>query len=347
VFTTHTPVDAGHDKFPYDLVSRISNDLLPIDELKALAGHDRLNMTQLALNLSGYVNGVARRHATTARSMFPGYDVRAITNGVHAETWTHPAFSALYQAHFPQWAYDPEVLVRADHLENDAVWAAHQQAKADLCRIVGEITGITFQKDVPIIGFARRMTGYKRPDLLFSDVARLATIAEHHPFQVVVAGKAHPRDTQGKDLIRGIHQVMQRLQGKVPIAFLPNYDMEIAKVLVSGADIWLNTPLPPLEASGTSGMKAALNGVLNFSTLDGWWIEGCMEGSTGWAIEAEDGHPWEAEDLYRKLADVILPLYYHDRTGWIWMMKQAISKLASYFNSHRMMRRYAADAYIR
>jgi starch phosphorylase len=346
VFTTHTPVEAGHDKYSYELVRRVTNDLLPLDELRLFAGDDAVNMTRLALNLSSYVNGVAERHATTARSMFPGYDVRAITNGVHAGTWAHPAFSALYQAHYPQWVHEPEVLIRADHLSDDEVWQAHQTAKSGLCQLVSSTAGVEFRPDVPIIGFARRMTGYKRADLMFSDLERLVAIAERHPFQFVVAGKAHPKDTAGKELIRRIYAAMRTLKGKVPIAFLPNYDMTIAKALVSGSDVWLNTPLPPLEASGTSGMKAALNGVLNLSTLDGWWLEACIEGSTGWAIESMQGES-DAAALYRKLGDVVLPLYYTDRARWIWMMKQAVSKIGSYFNSQRMMRRYATEAYIR
>jgi starch phosphorylase len=346
VFTTHTPVEAGHDKYSYELVRRVTNDLLPLDELRLFAGDDSVNMTRLALNLSSYVNGVAERHATTARSMFPGYDVRAITNGVHAGTWAHPAFSTLYQAHYPQWVHEPEVLIRADHLSDDEVWQAHQAAKSGLCQLVSSSAGVEFKTDVPIIGFARRMTGYKRADLMFSDLDRLVAIAERHPFQFVVAGKAHPRDTAGKDLIRRIYAAMRTLKGKVPIAFLPNYDMTIARALVSGSDVWLNTPLPPLEASGTSGMKAALNGVLNLSTLDGWWLEACIDGSTGWAIESMQGES-DGAALYRRLGDVVLPLYYTDRARWIWMMKQAISKIGSYFNSQRMMRRYATEAYIR
>jgi starch phosphorylase len=321
----------------------MGTDLISLDGLKALGDADRLNMTRLALNLSGYVNGVAQRHAITAKQMFPEFDVRAVTNGVHVGTWAHPAFSELYQRHYAQWQHEPEVLVRADQLPDEEVWSAHERAKRGLCDLVREKTGTELDPNLPIVGFARRMTGYKRPDLLFADIARVAAIAEKHPFQVVMAGKAHPADGAGKSSIEAIHNAIQALAGNVKIAFLQNYDMSIAQVLVAGADVWLNTPMPPLEASGTSGMKAAVNGVLNMSTLDGWWVEGCIEGVTGWAIE-DGGH---AEPLYSKLESVVLPLYYDDRTRWIWMMKQAISKIACYFNSHRMMRRYAAEAYLR
>jgi starch phosphorylase len=343
VFTTHTPVEAGHDRFSYELVARIGTDLMPLEALKLFGGPDRLNMTRLALNLSGYVNGVAQRHAITARAMFPGFDVRAVTNGVHVGTWAHPAFAALYHAHYPQWMHEPEVLVRADHLPDAELWNAHTKAKLDLCTFVREHTGVELDPKVPVIGFARRMTGYKRPDLLFSDLKRLAAISGKYPFQLVFSGKAHPADTAGKESLHAIHKAIRELSGKVRVAFLVNYDMAIAQVLVAGADVWLNNPLPPLEASGTSGMKAAVNGLLNLSMLDGWWVEGCIEGVTGWSID--DGT--DARPLYDKLEQVVLPLYYNDHAGWIWMMKQAISKIACYFNSHRMMRRYAAEAYLR
>jgi starch phosphorylase len=343
VFTTHTPVEAGHDRFDYELVEQVCTELIPLEVLKAFAGADRLNMTKLALNLSGYVNGVAQMHAVTAREMFPGFDVRAVTNGVHVGTWAHPAFAALYQAHYPQWKHEPEVLVRADTLPDSAVWDAHCSAKADLCRLVQEQSALKLDPNVPIVGFARRMTGYKRPDLVFRDLERLAAIAGKYPFQLVFAGKAHPADAAGKEAMHTIHRAIGILSGRVPVAFVCNYDMAVAQVLVGGADVWLNTPTPPLEASGTSGMKAAINGVLNLSTLDGWWAEGCIEDVTGWAIgDGEDGAA-----LYSKLEDVVLPLYYHDQARWTWMMKQAIAKITCYFNSHRMMRRYAAEAYLR
>lgn len=348
IFTTHTPVDAGHDRFSYDLFRHVAGKIIPVEELQAYAGAEKLDMTRLALNLSAYVNGVAYRHAETTRAMFPGYDIRAITNGIHSETWVHPAFAALFEEHFPLWWHDPEMLMRADQLPDEAIWSAHAAGKADLCRVVRDAVGAKFDPQLPIIGFARRMTGYKRPSLLFSDVERLVAIAERHPFQVVMAGKAHPRDASGKEMIRKIHETIKALAGKLPIAFIPNYNMTVAKALVGGADVWLNTPLPPFEASGTSGMKSALNGGLNLSTLDGWWVEGCIDGVTGWSIGG-DGKPGEgdAESLYARLESDVLPLYAADRARWIAMMKQAIGKLASYFNSQRMMRRYATEAYIR
>ncbi len=347
VFTTHTPVEAAQDQFSYDMVARFLSDRVEIDELKNLAGVEALNMTRLALALSGYVNGVARRHAETTHRLYPGYHVRAITNGVHAQTWTHAAFARLYHASFPHWAHEPEALSGADRLDDDAVWSAHQEATRDLATLVKARCGLDLRPGLPIIAFARRMTGYKRPDLLFTDVERLAALARQRPFQLVFAGKAHPRDESGKTLIKRLTRHVRELSHVIPMAFLPNYDMAVAATLVAGADIWLNTPLPPLEASGTSGMKAAFNGVLNLSVLDGWWVEACVEGTTGWAIGL-DGQPEDhANALYRKLSDIVLPLFYDDRPRWIWMMKQSISKVAAYFNSTRMMRRYATEAYLR
>jgi starch phosphorylase len=349
VFTTHTPVEAGFDRFDYGDVHRIMGDIIELDRLRQLAGDDRLNMTRLALNLSGYVNGVARRHAQTAQNMFPGYHVRAITNGAHVPTWMHPRIAELFQDLLPQWASEPVSLFRANEVSEELLSAAHQQAKSELIAEIRQLTGVEMNPDVPLLGFARRMTGYKRPDLLFHDIDRLRTMNTRLPFQVVMAGKAHPRDHEGKALIRAIHAHMAAVK-PLQVAFLPNYDMGIAAKLVAGTDVWLNTPLPPFEASGTSGMKAAFNGVLNLSVLDGWWVEGWEEGVTGWAI----GHDGDAPDaashaaeLYQKLEYTVLPLFYSDRPRWTWMMKQAIAKIGSVFNSQRMMRRYTTEAYVR
>ena len=347
VFTTHTPVDAGFDRFDYELVGRLMGDFIELEHLKRLGGEERLNMTQLALNLSGYINGVALRHAETTRQMFPGYLIRSITNGVHVHTWMHASLSRVYEARFPQWAHEPEVLNLADQIPDEEIWQAHQQAKAELVAYIGETTGTELRLDLPIIGFARRMTSYKRPHLLFSDVERLASIARERPFQIVLAGIAHPADEEGRRLIADIHEHVRELAEVIPGAYLPEYDMSVAARLVAGSDIWLNTPLPPFEASGTSGMKAALNGVLNFSVLDGWWVEACIDGVTGWSIAGDPPGEGDAEALYRKLGDVVLPLYHQNRPRWIWMMKQSISKIGSTFNTQRMMRRYATEAYMR
>jgi starch phosphorylase len=350
-FTTHTPVEAGQDRFPYELVRRLfGEDYIDFNTLKRMGGNEELNMTRLALNLSEYVNGVAERHAEVSRKMFPGYHVKSITNGVHPYTWTSPSFSRLYDKHLAGWCHEPELLNRADCCIADAeIWEAHHQSKVALVEKITALTGVALNPKVPIFGFARRMTAYKRPDLLFSDLERLKSIAEQWPFQLVMAGKAHPRDEGGKRLIEQIYGHLHEVGGVIRGVYLPNYDMEKALAMVAGVDVWINTPLRPLEASGTSGMKAAFNGVPHLSVLDGWWIEGCIEGVTGWAVgdSAESDNGNDAQSLYDKLENVVLPLYYTDQPGWIAMMKGTICKSASYFNSHRMMRRYATEAYLR
>ena len=349
-FTTHTPVEAGHDRFDYGLVEKILSEDFDKEILKELAGIDKLNMTRLALNLCEYVNGVAKRHAEVSRKMFPGYRVHAVTNGVHPFTWTAKSFIDLFNKHLPGWCHEPEMLIRAECcISDEAIWEAHCLAKSRLIEKIQAHCNITLDSQIPILGFARRMTAYKRADLLFSDINRLKEIAENRAFQIVLSGKAHPQDHEGKHLIETLHQYIQQLNGVIPMVFIPNYDMEIAQAMVSGVDIWLNTPLRPMEASGTSGMKAAFNGVPNLSVLDGWWVEGCIEGITGWAVgdDNESSNGNDALSLYDKLENAILPLYYNDQRQWIAIMKGAISKNASFFNSHRMMRRYATEAYIR
>lgn len=346
IFTTHTPVEAGHDQFGYDLVQRVLSNPLDPALLKSLAGTDTLNMTRLALNLSRYVNGVAVRHAEVSRKLYPGYRVHAVTNGVHPHTWVYAGFARLYDTYLPGWCHEPELLARADRIPEDALWEAHGAAKRALIEKIAALCGTTLDFAAPIIGYARRMTAYKRPELLFSDLERLKNIARRYPFQIVLAGKSHPRDGDGKRLIELLHTHIGRLADSVRMVYLPNYNMEIAAALVAGVDVWLNTPMPPLEASGTSGMKAAFNGVPQLSVLDGWWIEGHIEGVTGWAIDHSDAPGADARALYEKLEHVVLPLYHRDLSGWRTVMKSAIYKNAAYFNSHRMMRRYATEAYI-
>jgi starch phosphorylase len=348
-FTTHTPVESGHDRYTYDLVISTLDDTVELSTLKLLAGEDIFNMTRLALNLSEYVNGVAKRHAELSRQLFPGYRMHAITNGVHPFTWTSPHFIKVYDEYIPGWCHEPEMLIRAECcIPDEVIWEAHCAARQDLIDLVATKTGAQLNPDLPVLGFARRMTAYKRADLLFSDIDRLKALAQRQPFQLVLAGKAHPHDEGGRQLIETLHRHIQELAGIITIAYLPDYDMEIGLTMVAGVDIWLNTPLRPLEASGTSGMKAAFNGVPNLSVLDGWWIEACIEGITGWAIgdNTESANGQDAQHLYEKLEQLVLPLYYQDRPAWIAIMKAAISKNASFFNSHRMMRRYATEAYI-
>jgi starch phosphorylase len=348
IFTTHTPVEAGHDQFPYDLVDSVLGDFVDHDELRTLAGADRLNMTRLALNLSQFVNGVAMRHAEVSRHMFPGYRIHAVTNGVHPWTWTCESFRKLYDDHFPGWCHEPLILMRADRLPDEDIRSAHDVAKRALLERVQTLVGTRLDPALPILGFARRMTAYKRADLLFTDLDRLAAIAERHPFQVIVAGKAHPQDEGGKQLIASLHEWAHVLRGRIPMVFLPGYGMDLAKLIVSGVDVWLNTPQRPLEASGTSGMKAAFNGVPSLSVPDGWWLEGWIEDVTGWAVgtAADSDNARDAAALYEKLEQKVLPRYYGESAGWSALMKGAISRNAPIFNSGRMMRRYASEAYV-
>ncbi len=354
VFTTHTPVEAGHDKFPYDLVHRILGEFIPFPVLYGLGGKDRLNMTLLALNLSRYINGVAKKHGEVSKNMFPGYEISAITNGVHSYTWTCESFKTVYDEYLPSWAIEHEIYVRVGRIPDEVFWNAHQAAKKRLCEHIKNVSGMDFSPDILTIGFARRATTYKRADLLFRDVERLKSVGSDK-IQLVYAGKAHPEDEPGKQLIKNIYEYKKQLKDKIKIVYLKNYDMATALTIISGVDVWLNTPLRPLEASGTSGMKAAHNGVLNFSVLDGWWIEGHIEEFTGWAIgpAPDELNPQnyadarDSDDLYHKLEHNIIPAYYSDRPAWIRMMQNAIGKNAYYFNSHRMMRRYVTEAYIR
>jgi starch phosphorylase len=353
IFTTHTPVEAGHDQFPYDVVRDIIGEVIPINDLQRLGGQDRLNMTLLALNLSSYHNGVAKKHQEISRRMFPGYEINAITNGIHSYTWTCPSFRRLYDRYFPGWANEPELLVRMDLVPDDQVWDAHMEAKKELIDLVNSQTQTQMNYNALTFGFARRATAYKRATLLFRDLEKLTKIGRRNPIQFIFAGKSHPKDYSGKTIIEDISRHARELQDIIKIGYFADYGIDIAAKMVAGVDVWLNTPMRPYEASGTSGMKASHNGVLNFSVLDGWWIEGWIENVTGWAIgphpeeniSTEEIETQEIADLYNKLDYIIIPTFYQRRDEWITMMESAISKIAYYFNSHRMMRRYVTEAY--
>ncbi len=354
VFTTHTPVESAFDKYSYELVTSILELDISLETLQQYGGSDYLNMTLLALNLSRYENGVTNSHMEFSRKLFPGHHIYAITNGVHSYTWTSPSFRTIYDTYIPGWAREPSLLVRIDSIPNEEIWTAHLIAKRRLLEYVHTATGMELDPSLMTIGFARRATAYKRATLLFSNIEKLKNVNDRGRIQLIFAGKAHPRDDAGKRLIKDVFHYKAQLKPKMTIVYLENYDMTIASKLTAGVDVWLNTPLPPLEASGTSGMKAAHNGVVNFSVLDGWWIEGCIEGVTGWSIgpapteTIDEGarRKQELDDLYNKLQYVILPTFYQKRDEWIQTMKHAIGKVAYYFNSHRMMRRYSTEAYL-
>jgi starch phosphorylase len=354
VFTTHTPVAAAFDDFPHSLLSEVLETEVPEEILQKYGGEDSLNMTLLALNLSKYTNGVTEEHMEYSRKLFPGYHIQEITNGVHSYTWTCPCFRKLFDKYIPRWANEPELLVRVDAIPGEELWEAHMDAKRDLLDFVRSISGLQMDTDVLTIGFARRATAYKRATMIFTDIEKLKEVKSQGRIQLIFAGKAHPKDDMGKRLIKEIYENKDRLQGELNVVYLENYNMDMAGKLTSGVDVWLNTPLPPYEASGTSGMKAAHNGVINFSVLDGWWIEGCVEGLTGWAIgpspdqwlDEQQRRKKELDDLYNKLEYLIIPKFYQQQDAWVGMMRNSIGKIAYYFNTHRMMRSYATDAYL-
>jgi starch phosphorylase len=351
-FTTHTPVPAGHDRFNPELVGRVLGErrVSVLNQLRVMNGS--LNMTELALRFSGFVNGVSMRHGEVSRAMFPNHSIDAITNGVHAGTWTSAPMAALFDRVIAEWRRDNCFLRYAIGIPLSEVRQAHGQAKKALLQQVRWLTGSQLDEKVFTLGFARRATGYKRGDLLFTDLERLKKIARQvGPLQLIYAGKAHPRDDGGKAIIRRIFEAAAALAGDVRVLYLENYDMALGQLLCSGVDVWLNTPLRPHEASGTSGMKAALNGVPSFSVLDGWWIEGHIEGVTGWSIgeanTSENDSMAEAASLYEKLAAVILPLYYKEPDKFAQVMRSAIALNGSFFNTQRMVSQYLRNAYQR
>jgi starch phosphorylase len=286
--------------------------------------------------------------------MFPGYSIDSITNGVHTTTWVADPLKRLFDRHMPGWRSDPYILRSAFSINKEEVWNAHIEAKQKLINFVNKRYNSGMNYDDFTIGFARRQTAYKRPDLLISDPQRLMQIAEKvGPIQIIYAGKAHPKDQSGKDTIKKIFDVMKAFHGKVKMTYIHNYDMTISKMMTSGVDLWLNTPRRPREASGTSGMKAAHNGIPQFSTLDGWWLEGCIENITGWAIgpekteEKESDDEIDRHDLYDKLENWIMPKFYNDRDNWIRTMRSCIAINASFFNTNRMIQQYVLNAYFR
>lgn len=350
VFTTHTPVQAGHDQFPMSLVRGVLGDHSVYAMKSVFCCDGTLNLTFLALNLSHYVNGVAKKHGEVSQHMFAAYTIDSITNGVHTATWADASIAEMFDRHIPGWREDSHSLRYALSISDEEIWQAHQQAKRRLLSEVERTTGQIFDEHTLTLGFARRATAYKRAELVFRDIERLRSIAKDiGRVQIVFAGKAHPRDEEGKHIIQRVIGMAKELQEDIPIVYLPNYDMRLARLLTAGADVWLNTPQPPLEASGTSGMKAALNGVPSLSVLDGWWIEGCIEGKTGWAIGRDGDAEDEIDDagwLYAKLAKTIVPMFYENRRGFVEVMRHAIALNGSFFNTHRMIQQYAQKAYL-
>ena len=348
VFTTHTPVPAGHDRFSTEQAIRIlGGDRTARLERLGCFRDGMLNMTLLALRFSRYANGVAMQHAKVSREMFPEFALDSITNGVHAPTWVSEPFQKMLDANLSSWRRDTLYLRNAIDLSDESILTAHAGNKAALLTEVAVRTGLTLNPKVLTLGFARRVATYKRATLLFTDPERLAEIAKAAGgLQILYAGTAHPQDAPGKALIQQVVEDAAKLSNEhLRIVYLENYDWNLGAMLTAGVDVWINTPRRPYEASGTSGMKAALNGVPSLSILDGWWIEGCIEGFTGWAIEDGANDAEEANSLYKKLETAVVPLYLAESARWARLMRNTLAFNGSYFNTNRMVRQYARNSY--
>jgi glycogen phosphorylase len=346
-FTTHTLVPAGHEVFPISLVKSILEDSFPLEKIVKYGGQaGSLNMTQLAMSLSDYQNGVSKKNAEAARDMFPGKNIDYITNAVHLGTWTSGSFKGLFDRHFPGWEENPEKLKDAMRLPNDEVWKAHLENKNILFDFIEDEYAVDLDRNVLTLGWFRRIAEYKRPLLIFSDKERLKRIGSGK-MQIIFAGKAHPRDGYGKEAIRQIHEESRIINGAVSTVFVENYGMELSPTLIAGVDVLLNTPRPPNEASGTSGMKALSNGVLNVSSWDGWIDEEfkTKEGAIGFAFGCQyETDVQDAQGLYNVLEQKVIPTFYGKQERWIEMKKQSIS-LASYYNTNRMLKEYIERAW--
>jgi len=355
-FTTHTPVAAGHDEFFESDIKDYLGPVLPDGIFDKVRREGKFSMTRLALEFSSYVNAVARKHQEVSQRMFPDYTIDYITNGVHSTTWTHPRIAAVFDKYVIDWRENALELRNARKIPIEELRLVHQKAKQDLFSFVKETTAVELDEHVFTIGFARRATGYKRADLLFKDINRLKDIAKRvGRIQLIFAGKAHPNDHEGKLLIQRIVHLAQDLAPTIKLVFLQDYNLQLAQQLVAGVDLWLNTPQRPLEASGTSGMKAAHNGVPSLSVPDGWWVEGWIEDITGWGIGEEivyeqdyEKQNWnDANSIYDKLEHKILPLFYRNNDEYIAVMRRAMAINASYFNTMRMVEQYLVRAYAR
>ena len=347
LFTTHTPVPAGHDRFNWDSVKAVLGDMLPEDakQLVIAAGDpengEKCSMSHLAVGLVNKVNAVSNLNAIVASGMFGENHIHPITNGVHHITWTSPPMAELYDNQLPNWKSDPTQLAYSGKISDEDLLAAREKNRSIFRELVKASTGVELHKEKLTVGFARRFATYKRANLVFSDIERLREIAGGE-IQFVFSGKAHPRDEGGKQLIRDIYGSAKQIEGEIPVAFLENYDMDTGLAITSGVDIWLNNPIRPLEASGTSGMKAAMNGVPNCSILDGWWPEGCQHGVNGWAIgESEDDRDDErdANNIYSVLEHEVLPAWRQGSTVWANIMRSSIATSAR-FTGARMITDY-------
>lgn len=366
VFTTHTPVPEGHDQFNYDTVYKLFGKDLPLN-IKELATDKALHMTYLGLNTSKYSFAVSKKHGQVSRQMFPGMQIDSITNGVHAPTWISWQMQDLYNTYLPGWQDDNTKFLQSKKIPNDALWKTHMECKKELIEFVNtRLTSVgtseekmnpsehdLFDTDILTISMARRPVAYKRPLILYRDLDRFLRIGVGR-IQIIQCGKSHPDDDVSKEFVKKIIEISKRLRTVLRIVYLENYSPKIARLLVAGSDIWLNTPRRPMEASGTSGMKAAMNGVINFSVLDGWWMEAFESNKeSGFSIgpmqkdvvyETEEGDDVDSNSLYNTLETEIIPMYYDHQTRWIEKMKQSIT-LGAYFNTNRVVQEYRKKAW--
>ncbi|MBC7357831.1 MAG: alpha-glucan family phosphorylase [Desulfacinum sp.] len=345
VFTTHTPVPAGHDIFDYAMAQSVLGDYLP-GNIRDLAGPDALNTTLLALNLSRASNGVSELHGEVSRQMFPGYDIGHITNGVHHLSWTGPEFQALFDKHIPGWREQPQMLAQAREIPDEEVRDAKRQAKRRLISYVNAISGAGFSEELLTVCFARRAAAYKRATLILTDLEYLINLS-HDRVQYIFAGKAHPQDNAGKELIKQIVHIGKQYEDKLRIIYIPNYNIWLGALMTQGADVWLNTPRRPREACGTSGMKVCFNGGVNMSVLDGWWREACRDRVNGWAVGDDEDQSDEeaAADLYNDIDDMVTTFYASPR-HWTQIMKNSMADVAPVYNTHRMVLEYLHKYYL-
>lgn len=337
IFTTHTPIPAGHDVYFGEFLLKYQPDF-PI-KMSELVINDTINFSKLALFFSSYSNAVSLKHRLVSKKMFPEYKIDAVTNGVNHLLWTSSSFSRVYDKYLLDWRHNYRNLKKAKNIPLEEIKEAHLLSKEKLFRYIKEKKNIDFSLDTFTIVFARRFAPYKRPTLLLDDLERLKKINKTiGRLQIIYAGKAHPDDEVGKTLVSEVNKRLKKISHDIKVVFLENYDLSLAKLLVSGADIWLNNPALPNEASATSGMKAACNGVLHVSSFDGWWPEGYIKNKTGWVIK-------DADSLYEKLEKEIIPLYYNHSNTWLKMMRSVISLNASYFNTDRVLEDYIKKAY--
>jgi glycogen phosphorylase len=349
VFTTHTPIVTGHKIYELSFLEKHLGQYFEHIP-KELYRENGVNMTELCLEFSGFSNGVSKKHAVVTHEMFDEYKIEHITNGVHHLTWLNPSLTEFFDKNIPDWRLDLSKLRVVSSLFETEIHTAIDKGKARLLNFLNQKYQYEFDTEVFTIGFARRAANYKRASLIFQDKARLDKIAQKYgKLQLIFAGKAYPTDELGKEFIKEIYDISQDFTDSLYVAYIPNYDIELGKILTGGVDLWLNNPVVPQEASGTSGMKASLNGIPSLSTMDGWWLEGAVEGVTGWSVgqgeETEESELKIATDIYDKLENTILPIFYQDKQAWSQIQKNCIAINGSYFNTHRMLQEYVLKAY--